>query len=104
MNLQAENIHSATPNSRSLKPKAGLVKPLQSNNQQVQNTTEMKTQMDTKRKDPDPVERATSAKFLEAEWEQMHADPFINFSDIRHPPAEMCWPLYRVRAKQAFNS
>jgi len=29
MNLQAENIHSATPNSRSLKPKAGLVKPLQ---------------------------------------------------------------------------
>ena len=63
----------------------------------------MKGQPNIKKKDTDPIERATSAKFLEAEWEKMHADPFINFSDVRYPPAEMCWPLYRVKAKEAFN-
>ena len=67
----------------------------------VQNATEKQTE--TKKKDVEPVERATSAKFLEDEWERMHADPLIDFSNIRPPSAEMCWPLSRVRVKRAMN-
>ena len=67
----------------------------------VQNATEKQTE--TKKKDVEPVERATSAKFLEDEWERMHADPLIDFSNIRPPSAEMCWPLSHVRVKRAMN-
>ena len=69
----------------------------------VKNAAEMKMKTENKKKDVEPVERATSAKFLEDEWERMHADPFIDFSRIRPPAAEMCWPLSQVRAKKALD-
>jgi len=47
------------------------------------------------RKQNDPIESATTKSFLDGEWERMHADTSIDFSNIRPESVfrEICCPF-----------